>query len=164
VHPGAAAPAPPPPCDPLISSATDLAELICGHAAPDRHRPDSRARANSFAAAKLRLVQRGICGPGRLRIRQSDWDRTATSRRRIQRLPAHGREVPSPLARNIIQTSPLDPTADLAGTLRGFPDRRGLRVVSRPEISQRLQKFALILRRRSSQLVPHRVSDHSRYL
>src|SRR6266699_5440001 len=78
VHPGAAAPAPPPPCDPLISSATDLAELICGHAAPDRHRPDSRARANSFAAAKLSLVQRGICGHGRLRIRQSDWDRTAT--------------------------------------------------------------------------------------
>src|SRR6266849_4668432 len=95
-------------------------------------------------------------------IGQLGWNCTATPRRRIQRIPADGREVPSPYARNIIEGSPLDPTADLARALRRFPDRRGLRVVSRPKISQRLQKFALILRRMfPPQRAPLCVSDHA---
>src|SRR5436309_13332497 len=79
---------------------------------------------------------------------------------RIQRIPAGDREVPSSQIRKIIAAPPLDPTSDLAGALRGLPDRRGLRVVPRPEIPQRLQEPALILRRAFPQCAPLRVSDH----
>ena len=103
---------------------------------------------------------RGIRGHRRLRIGQSRLDRTATSRRRIQRIPADDREVPSPYTREPIKASPLDPPPDLAGALRGVPDSRGLPVVSRPELPQRFQKFALIIRRMFSRPVPLRVSDH----
>ncbi len=88
---------------------------------------------------------RGILGDRRLRTGQSGWDRAATPRRRVQRIPADDREVPSPQTRKFIEASPLNPAADLAGALRGLPDRRSLRVISGPEISQRRQKFALIL-------------------
>ena len=70
--------------------------------------------------------------------------------------------MPSPHTRRPIKTSPFDPTADLAGALRGVPDSRGLRVVSRPQISQRLQECALILRRAFPRPAPHRVTDHPR--
>ena len=106
----------------------------------------------------LSLVHRGICGHRRLRI----WgrDRAATSRRRVQRIPADDREVPSPQTRKIVEAFPLDPAADLAGALRGFPDRGALRVVARAEIPQHFQKFALILRRTSPRHAPLRVSNH----
>ncbi len=104
---------------------------------------------------------RGICAHKRFRIGRSGWDRAATSRRSVQRIPADDREVPSSKTRKVIEASPLDPAADVAGALRGLPDRRGLRVVSRPEITQRLQKFALIRRRTFPQRVPLRVSDHA---
>ena len=99
-------------------------------------------------------------GHRQLRIGQLGWDRAATSRRRIQRIPADDREVPSPQTRKVIEASPLDPAADLAGALRGFPDRGALRVVARAEIPQHFQKFALILRRTSPRHAPLRVSDH----
>ena len=90
-----------------------------------------------------------------------NWLKTAaTSRRRVQRIPVDDREVPSPQTRKTVEASPLDPAADLAGALRGLPDRRGLRVVSRPEISQRFQKFALILRRTFPRHALLRISDH----
>ena len=103
---------------------------------------------------------RGIRGHRRLRIGQSGLDRAARSRRRIQRIPADDREVPSPHTRKIVEAFPLDPAADLAGALRGLPDGRGLRVVSRAEIPQCLQKFALILRRTFPRPAPLRISDH----
>ena len=99
-------------------------------------------------------------GHRQLRIGQLGWDRAATSRRRIQRIPADDREVPSPQTRKIVEAFPLDPAADLAGALRGLPDGRGLRVVSRAEIPQCLQKFALILRRTFPRPAPLRISDH----
>jgi len=102
----------------------------------------------------------GIRGHRRLRIGQSGLDRAARSRRRIQRIPADDREVPSPHTRESIKASPLDPPPDLTGALRGVPDSRGLPVVSRPELPQRFQKFALIIRRMFSRPVPLRVSDH----
>ncbi len=105
-------------------------------------------------------MRRGICGHRPSHIGQSGWDRAATSRRRVQRIPADDREVPSFQTRKVIETSPLDPAADLAGALRGLPDRGGLRVVSRPEMPQRLQKFPLIFRRTFPRHAPLRESDH----
>ncbi len=55
--------------------------------------------------------------------------------------------MPSPQTRKVIEASPLDPAANLAGALRAPSDRRSLGVVSWPEISKQFQKFALILRR-----------------
>ncbi len=83
-----------------------------------------------------------------------------TSRWRVQRIPAGGREVPSPQTRKVIEASPFDPAAT-AGALRAPSDRRSLGVVSRPEISQHFQKFALILRRTLPRHSPLCVSDHS---
>src|SRR5207244_3906558 len=65
-----------------------------------------------------------------------------------------------PQTRKVIEASPLDPAADLAGALRGFPDRGALRVVARAEIPQHFQKFALILRLTSPRHAPLRVSTH----
>jgi hypothetical protein len=92
---------------------------------------------------------------------QSGWvPAIHTSRWRVQRIPADGREVPSPQTRKVIEASPLDPATNLAGALRAPPDRRSLCVVPWPEISKQFQKFALILRRTFPRLVPRRVSDH----
>ncbi len=123
---------------------------------------DHHRRLDRLAGGRAVPRHRGIRGHRRLRIGgQSGWDRAATSRWRVQRIPADDREVPSFQTRKVIEASPLDPAADLAGALRGLPDRRGLRVVSRSETSQRLQKFALILRRTIPLHAPLRVSDHS---
>jgi hypothetical protein len=83
-----------------------------------------------------------------------------TPRWRVQRIPAGGREVPSPQTGKVIEASPLDPAANLAGALRAPSDRRSLGVVSWPEISKQFQKFALILRRTFPRHAPHRISDH----
>jgi len=69
--------------------------------------------------------------------------------------------VPSPQTRKVIEASPLDPAANLAGALRAPSDRRSLGVVSWPEISKQFQKFALILRRTFPRPVPRGVYDHS---
>ena len=69
--------------------------------------------------------------------------------------------MPSPQTRKVIEASPLDPAANLAGALRTPSDRRSLGVVSWPEISKQFQKFALILRRTFPRLVPRGVYDHS---
>jgi hypothetical protein len=63
----------------------------------------------------------------------------------LQRDPANDRQVPSSHARTLIDASPLDPAADVAGTLCDFADRRSLRVISWPEVLQHFQEFALIL-------------------
>src|SRR6202162_5127334 len=68
-------------------------------------------------------------------------------RRRIQDIPADDREVPGSHARKRIETSPLGPAAYLTGALGRLPHRRSLRVVPGPEVPQRFQKPALILRR-----------------
>ena len=63
--------------------------------------------------------------------------------------------------RKVIEASPFDPAANLAGALRAPSDRRSLGVVSWPEISKQFQKFALILRRTFPRPVPRGVYDHS---
>ncbi len=67
-------------------------------------------------------------GHRQLRIGQLGWDRAATSRRRIQRIPADDREVPSPQTRKIVEAFPLDPAADL----RTFPRPAPLRISDHP--------------------------------
>src|SRR6266516_780274 len=63
--------------------------------------------------------------------------------------------------RKVIEASPFDPAANLAGALCAPSDRRSLGVVSWPEISKQFQKFALILRRTFPRPVPRGVYDHS---
>jgi hypothetical protein len=69
--------------------------------------------------------------------------------------------VPSPQTRKVIEASPFDPAANLAGAFCAPSDRRSLGVVSWPEISKQFQKFALILRRTFPRPVPRGVYDHS---
>jgi hypothetical protein len=57
-------------------------------------------------------------------------------------------------------SSPLDPPADLARTLRGYSKCRGLRIVLRSEISQRLQKFLLIFQRTFSEKKAPSIQSH----
>jgi hypothetical protein len=78
----------------------------------------------------------------------------------VQRVPTDEGEVPSSHARTLIDASPLDPAADLTGTLRDFPDRRGLLVILWSEVPQCFQEFALILRRTFPRHAPHRIPDH----
>src|ERR1700680_2741863 len=94
------------------------------------------------------------------RIRGPTFGVAVSSRRKVQSIRADGREVPSSGSRKIIETSPLDPAANLAGALRRFPDGCGLRVVSGPEIPECLQKFAWVLRRTFPQFAPLCISDH----
>src|SRR5262249_2211395 len=70
------------------------------------------------------------------------------------------RQVPSLAIGNAVRASPLDPAADSTGAFRGLSNARGLHVISRADISQRLQKLALVFRR-SVPHAPLRVSDHS---
>ena len=91
------------------------------------------------------------------------WSRGAaihTPRGRDQHFPPDNREVPSPHVGRIIWRSPLDPAANLAGAFRGLAHRRSLSVVSRPQISQQFQKFALIVGWTLARHAPHRVSKH----
>jgi hypothetical protein len=127
--------------------------------------PDAAASAGDFSIrAESRAGVGGVATTAPESEIDGQWGWVAaihTSRWRVQRIPAEGREVPSPQTRNVIEASPFDPAANLAGALRAPSDRRSLGVVSWPEISKQFQKFALILRRTFPRPVPRGVYDHS---
>jgi hypothetical protein len=110
---------------------------------------------SSMTAARLGSRMRSF-----MRKRFHCRQRRLLPHQRVQRIPAGERQVPSSHARTLIDASPLDPAADVAGAFCDFADRRSLCVISWPEVPQYFQEFALILRRTFPQHAPHRIPDH----
>jgi hypothetical protein len=110
---------------------------------------------SSMTAARLGSRMRSF-----MRRRFHCRQRRLLPHQRVQRIPAGERQVPSSHARTLIDASPLDPAADVAGALCDFADRRSLRVISWPEVPQYFQEFALILRRTFPRHAPHHIPDH----
>src|SRR5229473_4033296 len=79
----------------------------------------------------------------------------------IQHIPTDDRQVPGSHARRRIEASPFGPAAYLTSALGRLPHRRRLRVVPRPEVPQRLEEPALILRRTFTRHPPLCVTHHS---
>src|SRR6202521_4607240 len=88
--------------------------------------------------------------------------RSTAPPRIVQRISADDREMPGPHARRRIEASPFDPAAYLTGALGRLPHRRRLRVVPRPEVAQRFEEPALILRGAFTRHPPLCVTPHSR--